>query len=187
MTVTARPSLRRRVLALFATLLLAGGLVHSTLDLRNERAAAAQAARRSLEAAAEAARAAPDNLARDRAQASAYAHMRTIGFLGGEQRAAWIGALAAARAGLGLEDLSWRLSPQAESGLMPGLRISAMDISTGNLDLAGLDTLFARLRGESVGFFTVERCSLQFPAEPPRAHAECRLLWWTWPEDGDAR
>lgn len=171
---------RRPALALLAAVVLGGGLVYWALGVHGERAAAAAAARQILEAATQDADLAPQKLARDRAQAALYQHIRDIGFVGEEDRAAWVSALAAARAELGLDSLSWRLSPRAESPRMAGLRVSEMDLSAGPLDRAGMEALLARLRAEKTGFFTVERCSLQFPADAPRGQAECRLLWWTW-------
>ncbi|KAF0098740.1 MAG: hypothetical protein FD187_2400 [bacterium] len=178
---------RRPALALLAAVVLGGGVVYWALGVHGERAAEAAAAQQILNAATEAARLAPDKLARDRAQTALHQRILDIGFVGEEDRAAWVTALAVARANLNLDSLSWRLAPRAESPLMPGLRVSVLELSAGNLDRAGLEALLARMRAEEAGFFTVERCALQFPADAPSGQAECRLLWWTWPETGDAR
>jgi hypothetical protein len=178
---------RRPALALLAAVVLGGGLVAWALGVHGERAAAAAAARQVLDAATQAAGLAPQKLARDRAQTALHQQISDIGFVGEEDRAAWVTALATARAELGLDSLSWRLSPRAESPLMAGLRVSVLELSAGNLDRAGLEALLARLRAEEAGFFTVERCALQFPADAPSGQAECRLLWWTWHEAADAR
>ena len=177
-----RPAARLRLpaLGLLAALALGGVLLAWALDLRDRRhdqllAAQAEATRTELVA-----RLAPERLDLVRASAGLDKDMAQRGFLGPEQRAGWVTALGKARAALNLDTLSWRLAPRQTSDLAPGLHVSAMDLTASPVDAAGLAALFAALRADAPGRFTVERCALSLSPDRRAGLAECRLNWWTW-------
>lgn len=174
------------VLMLLGALVLGVGLVfwglamHAESQERLDKDGAQEAE------AARAAREAPAKLDAIRENTDVYGQLRQVGFVGPEQRTAWITALGQAQAGLKLASLSWRLAPRTASPLAPGLWISSMDISASTVDAAGLDALLGQLRKTAPGRFTVERCSLALNPDGLSGQANCRLNWWTW-EDAPAR
>lgn len=172
--------LRVPVLILFGALILGIGLLIWGLSIHADSTNRLTNDSRLEKEAARAAHEAPEELAQFRENAGIYEQLRQGGFLGPEQRAAWITALGQARANLKLESLSWRLAPRTSSPLAPGLWVSAMDISASSVDAPGLDALLDRLHTTSPGRFTVERCSLTLDPAGLSGQAECRLNWWTW-------
>lgn len=130
--------------------------------------------------AANAARLAPERLRLAQANAGLHAQFQNNGFLGAEQRAAWVTALGRAQTALRLDSLSWRLAPRHPSPLAAGLNVSAMDIAASPIDAQGLAVLLERLGASAPGRFTVERCALSLNPDGRAGLAECRLNWWTW-------
>lgn len=174
------PALRLPALLLLGSLLAGAGVLYLGVSFHNRQETKFDLALRSEAEAARSARAAAAKLHEDRRQAELHRRIQHSGFLGKEERAGWVTALGQARAALKLNSLSWRLSPRAASNELPGLWVSAMDITADSLDTAGLEALLGHLRANAPGRFTVDHCALAFNPDGLSGQAECRLLWWTW-------
>jgi hypothetical protein len=174
------PALRLPFLLLLTALLVGAGVLYLGLSFHNRQEANFDHALRSESGAARSAREANAKLHEDRRQAELYRRIQHSGFLGKEERAGWVTALGQARSSLKLNSLSWRLAPRVASNAMPGLWISAMDLTVDSLDTTGLEALLGHLRANAPGRFTVDHCALAFNPDGLSGQAECRLLWWTW-------
>jgi uncharacterized protein (DUF58 family) len=174
------PALRLPALLLLASLLTGAGVLYLGLSFHGGREVKFDQALKSEASASRSAREANAKLHEDRRQAELHRRIQHSGFLGKEDRAGWVTALGQARSSLKLNSLSWRLSPRSASNVMPGLWVSAMDITADSLDTPGLEALLDHLRVNAPGRFTVDHCALTFNPDKLSGQAECRLLWWTW-------
>lgn len=172
--------LRLPALGLLASLGLGLGLLVWGVVFHDDRHDALLEAQALASRAANAARLAPERLHLAQANAGLHAQFRDGGFLGAEQRAAWVTALGRVQTALRLDSLSWRLAPRHPSPLAAGLNVSAMDIAASPIDAQGLAVLLERLGASAPGRFTVERCALSLNPDGRAGLAECRLNWWTW-------
>ncbi|HNA81772.1 MAG TPA: hypothetical protein PLL19_00180 [Thiobacillaceae bacterium] len=177
---TAAPEPRASLLLLLGAVIAGAALLALGLAVHDQEARSADKYQILENQARRASADAPRRLETDRNQAGLYQHIRNQGFLGEENRAAWITALGQLRTEFKLDSLAWRLEPRALSSKHPGLALSRMDLTASRLDTAGLEALLGRLRELAPGRFTVEHCALNFESDGKRGQAECGLAWWTW-------
>ncbi len=165
--------------ALFLGALIIGSTAfHLALETRSTREAAFHAASKEADAARRDLGQIPERLSRDQAQAAGRAQLQAAGFIGAENRLDWLGTLAQLQGELQLERLTWRLAPQVNSDLGPGLRRSRMEIDLAPADSARLSRFFDRLRQQARGRYTINACTLL--PEAGGGVASCSLDWWTW-------
>lgn len=177
------PKLRLPIALLIASLLIGGGIFHFSLNARMAAEERLVRQRQLADAAAQAVREAPARLAQDRAAANLHSRIRHSGFIGEEDRAGWITALARGKTLLQLNSLSWHLSPRSDSALAAGLKVSKMEFSATPVTPDSLARLLDHLRASAPGRFTVEHCSLVLETRGDSGQATCRLNWWTLAED----
>lgn len=120
----------------------------------------------------------------------AYRALSARGFVGGENRLAWIEAAHLANRDARLYGLTYTLSPRtpapaALAGDLP-LKQTRMAIKLPLLVEADLPRFLDGLRARAPGMFRVDRCRLtritDTPPQPvnrPELEAECELLWFT--------
>lgn len=112
------------------------------------------------------------------------------GFVGNEDRLAWIEAVQLANREAGLTGLEYRLTPRAASApeLAQGLPLgqTAMYLTLPLLVETDLPRFLAALKKRAPGIYRVHGCRLSrlagtaFEAvNQPRLQAECELLWFT--------
>lgn len=117
------------------------------------------------------------------------------GFVGEENRLAWIEAVHLANRDARLYGLTYSLSPRtaAPADLASGLPLkqTRMTIKMALLVETDLPRFIAALRARAPGLFRVERCQLSrvtdAPPQPvnrPELDVECELLWFTVVADG---
>lgn len=177
------------VLVLAALLLAGSGVLWS-----RQQALDAQAARLQQQAALNTAR---QQLDRSRQQQrlidthlADYQALAGRGFVGAEDRLAWIEAVQLANREAGLAGLEYRLIPRAASdpALAQGLPLgqTAMSLTLPLLVETDLPRFLAALRTRAPGIYRVHGCRLSrlgsasFEAvNQPRLQAECELLWFT--------
>ena len=120
----------------------------------------------------------------------AYQALIARGFVGEENRLAWIEAVQLANQDARLYGLTYTLSPReaAPAILASGLPLkqTRMRVSMPLLVETDLPRFFDALRGRTPGIFRVSQCSLRrttdAPPQPvnrPELDAECELLWFT--------
>jgi len=182
--------LKLSLILVLAALLLAGiGVMWS-----RQQALGAQAARLQQQAALNAAR---QQLDRSRQQQrlidthlAEYQTLAGRGFVGAEDRLAWIEAVQLANREVGLAGLEYRLTPRAATDptLAQGLPLgqTAMVLTMPLLVETDLPRFLAALKARAPGIFRVHGCRLSrlgsasFEAvNQPRLQAECELLWFT--------
>jgi len=182
--------LKLSLILVLAALLLAGiGVMWS-----RQQALGAQAARLQQQAALNAAR---QQLDRSRQQQrlidthlAEYQTLAGRGFVGAEDRLAWIEAVQLANREVGLAGLEYRLTPRAatDPALAQGLPLgqTAMFLTLPLLVETDLPRFLAALKARAPGIFRVHGCRLSrlgsasFEAiNQPRLQAECELLWFT--------
>ncbi|MBU1222540.1 MAG: hypothetical protein KKA22_05220 [Gammaproteobacteria bacterium] len=190
MTRPPFPVLKLSLILVLAALLLAGvGVLWS-----RQQALDAQAARLQQQAALNAAQ---QQLDRSRQQQrlidthlADYQALAGRGFVGAEDRLAWIEAVQLASREVGLAGLEYRLTPRAASGpeLAQGLPLgqTAMFLTMPLLVETDLPRFLAALKTRAPGVYRVHGCRLSrlggtsFEAvNLPRLQAECELLWFT--------
>jgi hypothetical protein len=177
------PKLRLPIALLIGSLLIGGGIFHHSLNARLVAEERLIKERQLADATALAVREAPTRLAQDRAAANLHSRIRHSGFIGEEDRAGWITALARSKTLLQLNSLAWHLSPRSESSLAADLKVSKMEFSATPVTPDSLARLLAHLRASAPGRFTVEHCSLTLATQSTSGQATCRLNWWTLTED----
>ena len=112
------------------------------------------------------------------------------GFVGAEDRLAWIEAVQLANREIGLAGLEYRLTPRIASDpeLAQGLPLgqTAMFLTLPLLVETDLPRFLAALKARAPGIYRVQGCRLSrlgsasFEAvNQPRLQAECELLWFT--------
>lgn len=182
--------LKVSLILVLAALLLAGiGVMWS-----RQQALDAQAARLQQQAALNAAR---QQLDRSRQQQrlidthlAEYQTLAGRGFVGAEDRLAWIEAVQLANREVGLAGLEYRLTPRAATDptLAQDLPLgqTAMFLTLPLLVETDLPRFLAALKARAPGIFRVHGCRLSrlgsasFEAvNQPRLQAECELLWFT--------
>ncbi len=120
----------------------------------------------------------------------AYQALSERGFVGAEDRLAWIEAAQLANRDAGLYGLSYRLTPRTRSlpALSQGLPLgqTTMVLSMPLLVETDLMRFLSALRSRAPGVYRVEACRLSWlstaPFEAinqPRLQAECDLNWFT--------
>lgn len=120
----------------------------------------------------------------------AYETLRTRGFVGDENRLAWIEAAQQANRDAGLYGLDYRLTPRTAAApeLAQGLPLGQTRMALNFPVLVETDVprFLAALRQRAPGVFTVQSCRLTMPSrtefravDQPRMQAECELLWFT--------
>jgi hypothetical protein len=120
----------------------------------------------------------------------AYRTLTARGFIGEENRLAWIEAVQLANGDAHLYGLTYTLSPRtaAPADLANGLPLNQtrMTVKMPLLVETDLPHFLDALRARTPGIFRVERCRLSrsadTPPQPvnrPELDAECELLWFT--------
>ncbi|HEY9098158.1 MAG TPA: hypothetical protein VIN38_04735 [Thiobacillus sp.] len=120
----------------------------------------------------------------------AYQALKARGFIGAENRLAWVEAAQQANRDTGLYGLDYRLTPQVASpaALAQGLKLgqTSMTLIFPILVETDLPRFLAALKQRAPGIFDVQRCKLSLQGDPvfeainqPRMLAECELLWFT--------
>jgi len=120
----------------------------------------------------------------------AYQALATRGFVGEEDRLAWIEAAQLANRDAGLYGLSYRLTPRTRSlpVLSQGLPLgqTAMVLTLPILVETDLMRFLSALKARAPGVYRVQGCRMSWlssaPFEAvnqPRLQAECDLLWFT--------
>lgn len=190
MTRPPLAALKLSLLLVLLALALAGvGVVWSQTAARD-----AQAARTQQQAARNAAQQALDR-SRDQQRLiethlDAYQALAVRGFVGAEDRLAWIEAVQLANRAVGLSGLEYRFSPRApaDHGLAHGLPLgqTTMALTMPLLIETDLPRFLAALRARAPGIYRVRSCRLSRPGREafeavnlPRLQAECELRWYT--------
>lgn len=177
------------LLVLFALILAGVGIAWSQAAARD-----AQTARAQQQAARNAAQQALDR-SRDQQRLiethlGEYQALAARGFVGAEDRLAWIEAVQLANRSVGLSGLEYRLSPRApaDPGLAQGLPLgqTTMALSMPLLVETDLSRFLDALRARAPGIYRVQSCRLSRPGREafeafnlPRLKAECELRWYT--------
>lgn len=119
-----------------------------------------------------------------------YQALAARGFVGPEDRLAWIEAAQHANRDAGLYGLDYRLTPRtaAQPALAQGLALgqTSMTLIFPILVETDLPRFLAALKKRAPGVFRVRGCSLSMQAYPafeainqPHMQAECELRWFT--------
>ncbi|MBT9568024.1 MAG: hypothetical protein IV085_06970 [Thiobacillus sp.] len=127
-----------------------------------------------------------------------YQALRSRGFIGDENRLAWIESVQQANRDAGLYGLDYRLTPRtpAPPELAQGLALgqTRMMLTFPILVETDLPRFLAALRQRAPGVFSVQTCRVSMPAGAefravnlPRMQAECELLWFTVAEPNGGR
>ncbi|MGE5319255.1 MAG: hypothetical protein ACM3KD_03650 [Hyphomicrobiaceae bacterium] len=182
--------LKLPLLLLLAALLLAGGGILWSHSQAHDAAAALQQQRSALNRARQ-------QLDRGRQQqlsiATHLADYQTLiaqGFIGAEDRLAWIEAAQQANRDAGLYGLNYRLTPRTASPptIAQGLPLgqTTMTLTLPLLVETDLTRFLAALKARAPGLVRVHGCQLSsvgdapFEADnQPHLQAECELLWFT--------
>lgn len=184
------PALKTPILALFvAASMAAAGILWS-----HGENVQARAALQSEHAALNAARAREQQAQTEARQIAqhldAYQAMTAQGFVGEENRLAWIEAAHLANRDARLYGLTYSLSPRAAApaSLAGGLPLKQTRMTLGMPLLVETDLprFLDALRARAPGLFRVSRCRLSRttdappqPGNAPQLEAECELLWFT--------
>jgi hypothetical protein len=182
--------LKLSLLLVLTALLLATGSVLWSRELAQDAAQHLQQQRNALNSAQQ-------QLDRGRQQQQliathmdAYQALATRGFVGEEDRLAWIEAAQLANRDAGLYGLSYRLTPRTRSlpVLSQGLPLgqTAMVLTLPILVETDLMRFLSALKARAPGVYRVQGCRMSWlssaPFEAvnqPRLQAECDLLWFT--------
>lgn len=119
-----------------------------------------------------------------------YQALTARGFVGAEDRLAWIEAVQLANREVGLAGLEYRLTPRAASDptLAQDLPLgqTAMTLTLPLLVETDLLNFLVALKARAPGVYRVQGCRLSRLGHPsfeavnqPRLQAECELLWFT--------
>jgi hypothetical protein len=175
------------LLVLAALLLASGGALWSRGKTDD-----AKAALRQQQAALNAARQKLDRSRQQQqlivAHLADYQALVARGFVGAEDRLAWIEAAQLANRDAGLYGLDYRLAPRAPSALAQDLPLGQtnMTLTLPLLVETDLTRFLAALKARAPGIYRVRSCHLSrldnSPFEAinrPRLQAECELLWFT--------
>lgn len=190
MTRPPLATLKLSLLLVLLALILAGvGIVWSQAAARD-----AQATRAQQQAARNAAQQALDR-SRDQQRLiethlDEYQALAARGFVGAEDRLAWIEAAQLANRAVGLSGLEYRLSPRtvADPALAQGLPLgqTTMVLSMPLLVETDLPRFLDALHSRAPGIYRVQGCRLSRPGREafeainlPRLKAECELRWYT--------
>ena len=181
----------RLPLALFlAALLLAVAGVVWSLRLDAAALAAVEAQRTALAAAQTRQRQGLHEARMIEQHIDAYRALVARGFIGDENRLAWIEAAQLANREAGLYGLTYLLSPRAAAPapLAAGLplQLTRMTVKMPILVETDLMHFLDALRARAPGVVRVERCTLARPlgvsdvlSAEPALEAECELVWYT--------
>lgn len=175
-------------LLLLATALAAGGVVWS-LQLDARALAGVETQRAALNAALSRQRQVQREARLIEQHIDAYRALVARGFIGEENRLAWIEAAQLANRDSGLYGLTYTLSPRtaAPAPLAAGLplQLTRMNVKMPLLVETDLTRFLEALRARAPGVVRVERCTLARPlggeglSADPALEAECELVWYT--------
>jgi len=183
-------ALKLSLLLVLAALLLAGGGILWSRGQAQDAGLALQQQRSALNGARQ-------QLDRSRQQQQLiathladYQALAARGFIGAEDRLAWIEAAQLANRDAGLYSLDYQLTPRAASlpALARGLPLgqTSMSLTLPLLVETDLMRFLNALKARAPGIYRVQGCRLSHPGdasfEPvnqPRLQAECELLWFT--------
>lgn len=190
-------SLKTPILLLSAAVVLATiGIVWSH-DRNAEARTALQQQQTTLNAARARARQSERDARLIAQHADAYRTLAARGFVGGENRLAWIEAIQLANRDARLYGLNYTLSPRADAppdlaGSLP-LKQTRMSIKMPLLVETDLPRFLDALRARTPGVFRVTRCRMVRLADlppqlidVPELEAECELVWFTLSADREA-
>lgn len=195
MTLPPFASLKTSILLLLAAILLSAAGIFWSHQQRTEAQAAVQHQHAALNAA-QARQQQGQTEARLIAQhLDAYHALIARGFVGEENRLAWIEAIQLANQDAHLYGLTYTLSPRtaAPAPLAGGLPLkqTRMVVKMPVLVETDLPRFLDALRVRASGIVRVDRCRLvhltDAPPQPvnrPELEAECELLWFTVAADG---
>lgn len=182
--------LKLSLLLMLAALLLAVGGTLWSRSQTQDAAAALQQQRSELNSARQ-------QLDRSRQQQqliathlAGYQALTARGFIGHEDRLAWIEAAQRANRDAGLYGLAYRLTPRSPSlpALAQGLPLgqTTMTLTLPLLVETDLTRFLNALKARAPGVYRVQGCRLSRLSEapfeavgPPQLQAECHLLWFT--------
>lgn len=190
-------SLRFPLALLLATVILAVIGVVWSLRLDAAALAAVEAQRTALAAAQARQRQGQQEARMIEQHIDAYRALVARGFIGDENRLAWIEAAQLANREAGLYGLTYLLSPRtaAPASLAGGLplQLTRMTVKMPVLVETDLTRFLDALRGRAPGVFRVERCTLaratgvgEVLSAEPALEAECELVWYTLAAGGPA-
>lgn len=190
MTRPPFPALKLPLLLLLAVLLLAiggvwwsQGLTHQAETALQQQHSALNGSRQQLEHSRQQQTLITTHLA-------AYQALAARGFLGSEDRLAWIEAAQHANRDAGLYGLDYRLTPRTASPptLAQGLPLgqTVMTLTMPLLLETDLSRFLAALKARAPGVVRVQGCrlsrlndALSDTTRSPQLSAECNLLWFT--------
>jgi hypothetical protein len=183
-------TLKLSMLLVLAALLLAGAGVWWSRSLAQDAAMAMQQQRSKLNGARQ--RLAHSNQQQQliATHLADYQALVARGFVGAEDRLAWIEAAQLANREAGLYGLDYRLTPRTSSlpALARGLPLgqTVMTLTMPLLVETDLSRFLAALMARAPGVVRVQGCRLSQPIDAPfeavnqpRLQAECELLWFT--------
>lgn len=175
----SHPKLRLPIALCFASLLIGAAVFNFSLNLRMAAQSHLIAQRSAADDAVRGVQEAPARLIQDQADAILYHRIHSSGFIGPENRAGWVSALAQTQNRMQLASLAWHLAPQIPSPLAPKVYVSRMMVSASPLDTNRLTQLLNHLKASAPGCFTVNQCTLTLNPEGNAGQANCQLDWWT--------
>lgn len=190
MTLPPLAALRAPLILLLTVLIAAVAGVVWSLQLDARALASVESQRAALSAAQTRQRQGQHEARMIDAHIDAYRALVARGFIGEENRLAWIEAVQLANRDAGLYGLSYRLMPRAASppSLAQGLPLgqTRMTLTFPLLVETDLPRFLDALKARASGVYHVQGCRLSRPDNTPfeavnRPHlqAECDLLWFT--------
>lgn len=190
MTLPPLAALRAPLVLLVLALLLAVTGIVWSLKLDADARRAVETQQRALVAAQARQRQGQHEARMIETHIDAYRALVARGFIGAENRLAWIEAVQLANRETGLYGLTYTLSPRAAApaALAAGLplQLTRMTVKMPLLVETDLTRFLDALRARAPGVVRVERCMLvrvagasEVPGPDPLLEAECELAWYT--------
>ncbi len=181
--------LRGPLFLLLAAIVLAVAGIAWSLRLDTDALARVETQRTALDAALSQQRRAQHEARMIEQHIDAYRALVARGFIGEENRLAWIEAVQLANRESGLYGLTYTLSPRvaAPAAVAAGLplQLTRMNVKMPLLVETDLPRFIDALRTRAPGVVRVEACSLARPlggdtlSAEPALEAECELVWYT--------
>ena len=194
MTRPPLPSLKMPILLLLAAALLSASGIFWSSRLNDEAEAVLQSRQAALDAARARQQQSQTEARLIEQHLEAYQALAARGFVGEENRLAWIEAVQLANRASGLYGLSYTLSPRsaapaAVAGGLP-LQQTRMVVKMPILVETDLPRFLAALGERAPGLFRVDSCRVSRAGDgvpptdnDPALDTECQLLWFTVPTD----
>ena len=190
MTLPPLAALRAPLILLLTVLIAAVAGVVWSLQLDARALASVESQRAALSAAQTRQRQGQHEARMIDTHIDAYRALVARGFIGEENRLAWIEAVQLANRETGLYGLTYTLSPRAAApaALAAGLplQLTRMTVKMPLLVETDLTRFLDDLRARTPGVVRVERCTLARPlgagdvlSVEPALEAECELVWYT--------